>query len=69
MERIALGPDGIGVSRLCLGAMALGAILDRFVALGGNFIDTSDCFSAHQGYYQGKRNLLRSILPAVQGRA
>jgi len=53
VERIALGPDGIGVSRLCLGAMALGgiqdeatsfAILDRFVELGGNFIDTANCY-------------------------
>ena len=53
MERIALGPDRIGVSRLCLGAMALGgvqdeatsfAILDRFVDLGGNFIDTANCY-------------------------
>lgn len=53
MERIALGPDGIGVSRLCLGAMALGgvqdeatsfAILDRFLELGGNFIDTANCY-------------------------
>jgi aryl-alcohol dehydrogenase-like predicted oxidoreductase len=53
VERIALGPDGIGVSRLCLGAMALGgvqdeaesfAILDRFIELGGNFIDTANCY-------------------------
>ncbi|WP_232014001.1 aldo/keto reductase [Glycomyces terrestris] len=53
MERIALGPDGVGVSRLCLGAMALGgvqdeatsfAILDRFLELGGNFIDTANCY-------------------------
>ncbi|MEU5153559.1 aldo/keto reductase [Glycomyces sp. NPDC021274] len=53
MERIALGTDGIDVSRLCLGAMALGgvqdeatsfAILDRFVELGGNFIDTANCY-------------------------
>jgi aryl-alcohol dehydrogenase-like predicted oxidoreductase len=53
VERIALGPDGVGVSRLCLGAMALGgvqdeatsfAILDRFVELGGNFIDTANCY-------------------------
>jgi aryl-alcohol dehydrogenase-like predicted oxidoreductase len=53
VERIALGPDGIGVSRLCLGAMTLGgvqdeatsfAILDRFVELGGNFIDTANCY-------------------------
>ncbi|PRY56886.1 aryl-alcohol dehydrogenase-like predicted oxidoreductase [Glycomyces artemisiae] len=48
-----MGPDGIGVSRLCLGAMALGgvqdeatsfAILDRFLELGGNFIDTANCY-------------------------
>ncbi len=53
MERIELGPDKIEVSRLCLGAMALGsvqdeatsfAILDRFVELGGNFIDTANCY-------------------------
>ncbi|MCC3763271.1 aldo/keto reductase [Glycomyces sp. TRM65418] len=53
MERIAMGPDGIEVSRLCLGAMALGgvqdeatsfAILDRFVELGGTFIDTANCY-------------------------
>jgi aryl-alcohol dehydrogenase-like predicted oxidoreductase len=54
MERIQLGHDGITVSRLCLGAMALGtdkdpadafAILDRFVELGGNFIDTANCYT------------------------
>jgi aryl-alcohol dehydrogenase-like predicted oxidoreductase len=48
-----MGPDRIAVSRLCLGAMALGgiqdeatsfAILDRFVELGGNFIDTANCY-------------------------
>lgn len=53
MERIELGPDKIEVSRLCLGAMALGsvqdeatsfAILDRFVELGGNFVDTANCY-------------------------
>nr|BFF25843.1 hypothetical protein GCM10025732_38080 [Glycomyces mayteni] len=58
MERIALGPDGIGVSRLCLGAMALGtqqdeaasfAILDRFIELGGNFIDTANCYMFWEG--------------------
>ncbi|THV33429.1 aldo/keto reductase [Glycomyces buryatensis] len=53
MERMALGTEGIAVSRMCLGAMALGgvqdketsyAILDRFVELGGNFIDTANCY-------------------------
>lgn len=48
-----MGPDRTAVSRLCLGAMALGgiqdeatsfAILDRFTELGGNFIDTANCY-------------------------
>ncbi|MCH7231502.1 aldo/keto reductase [Glycomyces sp. L485] len=53
MERIRIGDRGVEVSRMCLGAMALGgvqdketsyAILDRFVELGGNFIDTANCY-------------------------
>ncbi|GAB3658626.1 aldo-keto reductase family protein [Glycomyces tarimensis] len=51
MERMNIGD--LSVSRMCLGAMALGsvqdeatsyAILDRFVELGGNFIDTANCY-------------------------
>ncbi|GAB3220609.1 aldo/keto reductase [Glycomyces halotolerans] len=53
MEHIRLGQPGFEVSRMCLGAMALGAvqdkatsyaILDRFVELGGTFIDTANCY-------------------------
>jgi aryl-alcohol dehydrogenase-like predicted oxidoreductase len=49
-----MGRTGMRVSELCLGAMTFGretseedsrAILDRFVELGGNFIDTADVYS------------------------
>ena len=48
-----LGRTGLKVSELCLGAMTFGretavadshAIMDRFVAAGGNFIDTADVY-------------------------
>ncbi|MGH8877797.1 MAG: aldo/keto reductase, partial [Stackebrandtia sp.] len=51
METYRLAGTGLTVSKLCLGAMALGAlqdkqtsfaILDRFVEAGGNFIDTAN---------------------------
>jgi aryl-alcohol dehydrogenase-like predicted oxidoreductase len=47
-------PGGIGVSPLCLGTMAFGtltgektafAILDRFLAVGGSFIDTANTYA------------------------
>ena len=60
MEYKFLGKTGTKVSELCLGAMTFGtehsplpgqcdaaaskAIMDRFVAAGGNFIDTADCY-------------------------
>jgi aryl-alcohol dehydrogenase-like predicted oxidoreductase len=49
-----LGATGLKVSELCLGAMTFGRetseadsrrILDRFVAAGGNFIDTADVYT------------------------
>ncbi len=49
-----LGTTGLKVSELCLGTMTFGretssqeshTILDRFVAAGGNFIDTADVYS------------------------
>jgi len=49
-----LGQTGLKVSELCLGAMTFGResseelsfqMLDRFVAAGGNFIDTADVYS------------------------
>jgi aryl-alcohol dehydrogenase-like predicted oxidoreductase len=49
-----LGKTGLKVSELCLGAMTFGReaseadsykMMDRFVELGGNFIDTADVYS------------------------
>ncbi len=54
MESRYLGRTGLKVSELCLGAMTFGretseahsfAILDRFVAAGGTFIDTADVYN------------------------
>lgn len=56
MEYRFLGHTGLRVSELCLGAMTFGrqneateeeshSMLDRFVAAGGNFIDTANVYS------------------------
>jgi len=50
-----LGRTGLSVSELCLGTMSFGresdedvsrTMLDRFVAAGGNFLDTADVYSS-----------------------
>jgi len=50
-----LGKTGLKVSELCLGSMSFGRetseeishqMLDRFVDIGGNFIDTADVYTA-----------------------
>ncbi len=55
MEYIHLGASGVQVSRICLGTMTFGReadektsfqILDRYVELGGNLIDTADVYSS-----------------------
>jgi aryl-alcohol dehydrogenase-like predicted oxidoreductase len=55
MEYRTLGSSGCAVSSLCLGSMTFGsetdekgsrAQLDRFVEVGGTFIDTADVYSA-----------------------
>ena len=55
MEYRTLGASGCAVSNLCLGTMTFGSEsdeqvshdqLDRFVAAGGNFVDTADVYSA-----------------------
>jgi len=54
MEYRPLGATGLKVSELCLGAMTFGRetaeaesrrILDRFVEVGGNFIDTANVYA------------------------
>ncbi|GIE95509.1 aldo/keto reductase [Paractinoplanes rishiriensis] len=53
MEYRYLGASGLQVSELCLGSMTFGKeadestshqLLDRFVAAGGNFVDTADVY-------------------------
>ena len=58
-EYVMLGRSGLRVSPLCLGAMTFGtewgfgvdesasqAIFDRYIELGGNFVDTADAYTA-----------------------
>jgi aryl-alcohol dehydrogenase-like predicted oxidoreductase len=53
MQTIELGRTGTVISRLALGAMQMGNatdeadsrhILDRYVEVGGSFVDTADCY-------------------------
>jgi aryl-alcohol dehydrogenase-like predicted oxidoreductase len=55
MEYRRLGATGLKVSELCLGCMTFGRetdehtarkILDRFVEVGGNFLDTANVYAA-----------------------
>jgi len=55
MRQRNMGKTGLEVSELCLGAMTFGResteeisnqMLNRFVEVGGNFIDTADAYSA-----------------------
>jgi aryl-alcohol dehydrogenase-like predicted oxidoreductase len=54
MDTVALGNTGERVSRLALGAMLMGTrtdeaasfeILDKYLAAGGSFVDTADCYA------------------------
>jgi aryl-alcohol dehydrogenase-like predicted oxidoreductase len=54
MDTVALGNTGEQVSQLALGAMLMGTrtseadsfeILDRYLAAGGSFVDTADCYA------------------------
>ncbi|BCB91612.1 aldo/keto reductase [Phytohabitans suffuscus] len=54
MDTVALGNTGERVSQLALGAMLMGTrtgeadsfeILDRYVAAGGSFVDTANCYA------------------------
>jgi aryl-alcohol dehydrogenase-like predicted oxidoreductase len=53
-----LGKSGLRVSEIALGTMQFGwssdektahAIMDKYLELGGNFIDTADCYSSWAG--------------------
>jgi aryl-alcohol dehydrogenase-like predicted oxidoreductase len=54
METMRLGRSGLKVSRICMGTMTFGGdadertsfrLMDRYVELGGNFLDTADQYS------------------------
>jgi 1-deoxyxylulose-5-phosphate synthase len=54
MDYVRLGRSGLKVARVCLGTMTFGReateetsfkLLDRYVELGGNFVDTADGYS------------------------
>src|SRR6185312_5356679 len=79
-QYVTLGRSGLRVSPFCLGAMTFGedlgwgssvkeseAILDRYVELGGNFIDTANAYTRghsekiigdHLGRARNKRDRL-----------
>jgi len=55
MEYVGLGASGLKVSPICLGTMTFGReadqetsfrIMDRYLELGGNFLDTADVYSS-----------------------
>ena len=55
MEYVRLGRSGLKVSRVCLGTMTFGreadegmakSLMDRYVDMGGNFVDTADVYSS-----------------------
>ncbi len=55
MEYVRLGRCGLQVSRVCLGTMTFGReadeptsfkLMDRYLELGGSFLDTADAYSA-----------------------
>ncbi|CAG0935538.1 pyridoxine 4-dehydrogenase [Thermoflexales bacterium] len=54
MQKVALGKTGVNVSEISLGCMLMGSaldratsyeMLDRFVAAGGDFLDTANCYA------------------------
>jgi len=55
MDYVRLGRSGLKVSRVCLGTMTFGReadeatsfkLMDRYVDVGGNFVDTADVYSS-----------------------
>jgi aryl-alcohol dehydrogenase-like predicted oxidoreductase len=73
METIELGKTGERVSQLCLGCMLMGttvdeaasqAMLDRYVAAGGSFLDTANCYA----WWTGKGEFVGDESELVLGR-
>jgi aryl-alcohol dehydrogenase-like predicted oxidoreductase len=77
MQYATLGSSGVRVSRLCMGSMQFGwtaneaesfAVLDAFVAAGGNFIDTADIYSRWvPGNHGGDAELIIGSWLAARG--
>jgi aryl-alcohol dehydrogenase-like predicted oxidoreductase len=74
VKRIPLANVGDEVSRICLGCMLMGtstdkrtshAMLDRFLAAGGDFLDTANCYA----WWVGGANLsaMRARPPSASG--
>lgn len=83
MDYTRLGRSGLRVSRICLGALTFGretdekesfSLMDRYVELGGNFIDTADKYSAGRseetvGRWLKQRGIRDNIVLATKVRA
>ena len=83
-EYVTLGRSGLRVSPLCLGAMTFGtewgfgvdetasrSIFDRYIELGGNFVDTADGYTAGKseeltGKFINERHLRDRIVLATK---
>jgi aryl-alcohol dehydrogenase-like predicted oxidoreductase len=79
MNTVALGNTGERVSQLALGAMIMGTstneadsfeILDRYLAAGGSFIDTANCYAwwTAPGFRGGESEALLGRWFASRGR-
>ena len=80
MDYVRLGCSGLKVSRICLGTMTFGReadeatsfkIMDRYVELGGNFLDTADVYSTGKseevvGRWLKQRDLRDDIVLATK---
>ncbi|MDA8216666.1 MAG: aldo/keto reductase [Dehalococcoidales bacterium] len=80
MDYVRLGNSGLKVSRVCLGTMTFGReadeetsfkIMDRYVELGGNFVDTADAYSVGKteevvGRWLGQRGNRQQIVLATK---
>jgi aryl-alcohol dehydrogenase-like predicted oxidoreductase len=71
MKQIQLGNTQASVSQVCLGCMLMGStidpansygMLDRYMELGGNFLDTADCYAWWVGSGQFVGNESETLL-------